>query len=265
MNVLVSFAVHAEFRPWLRLRSFRREVAERCTYYESEIANLVVRVFLTGIGQHHAHEVIKIALGVKADAVLASGLAGSLKPSYRVGDIPAARFVRFGLTDQCLASDEGLLSLALDCGAKAVDSFISTNVIAATVEQKAVLGASGDAVDMESFAILAEAQDAGIPAIALRCVADQCDKDLPCDFDKMVEERGQLRMWRLALEPLRAPLRLPEFIRFAVASHRAASRLARFLEQYLQALAGRGIDPSIASLKKVYNPASAAPFRRAGL
>jgi hypothetical protein len=60
--------------------------------------------------------------------------------------------------------------------------------------------------------------------------------DYPCDFSKMLDERGRMRLWRLAIEPLRTPQRLPALIRFALASRRAACRLAGFLDGYMEAL-----------------------------
>jgi nucleoside phosphorylase len=237
MNVIVTFAVRSELAPWLRLRTFRRREVNGWTSYETTIAGTAVHAVLTGIGPSHAKKAIRAALRSRPDAVLASGLAGALKPCFGVGDVLAARLVHFDGTDQHVSSSEDLLDLAIDCGAKAVDSFISRNAIARTAGEKAVLGSLADAVDMESFAILTEARRSGVPAIALRSIADTSECDLPCDFSKMVDERGQIRLWRVALEPICAPQRVPALIRFALASHRAASRLARFLDRYLEVLA----------------------------
>lgn len=243
MNVVVTFAVRWELAPWLRLRAFRRVAVKGWTSYETTIAGAAVHVVLTGIGPSHAKEAIRAALGSKPDAVLASGLAGALKRSYGVGDVLAARLVHPERTDQHVSSSEELLDSAIACGAKAVDSFLSANTIARTAKEKAVLGSLADAVDMESFAILTEAGRSGVPAIALRSVADTGEYDLPCDFSKMVDERGRLRMWRMALEPICAPQRFPALIRFAIAGHRAASRLARFLDRYLEVLANYNASP----------------------
>ncbi len=237
MNVIVTFAVHSELTPWLRLRRFRRRAVNGWTSYETTIAGTAVHALLTGIGPSHAKEAIRAALGSRPDAVLASGLAGALKPSFGVGDVLAARHVHFEGTDQYVSSSKELVDSAIECGAKAVDSLISGNTIVRTAEEKAVLSSLADAVDMESFTILTEACRSEVPAIALRSISDTSECDLPCDFSKMVDERGQMRMWRMALEPLRAPQRIPALIRFALASHRAASRLAWFLDRYLKVLA----------------------------
>ena len=163
-------------------------------------------------------------------------MAGALKPAYRAGDLLAAQVVRSEDGGQAACSSERLLSLAVECGANAVPSFISVEAIARTAEDKLRLGELADAVDMESLAILRETERWGIPAIAVRSVADTAQRDLPCDFSRMVDERGQMRMWRVAIEPFRAPQRLPALIQFAIASRRAAWSLARFLDRYVDAL-----------------------------
>ena len=237
MNVVVTFAVRSELAPWLRLRVFRPVKAEGLECYETTMAGAEVLAVVTGMGAANAAEAIRQVLKTRLpDAVVASGLAGALKPAYGVGDVLAARVVRSDRGDQQVSSSEALLRLAVECGARAVDFLVSTNAIVRTVEDKARLGGFAEAVDMESLAILTETRRAGIAAVAVRSIADTAQCDIPCDFSKMLDERGRMRLWRVALEPLRTPQRLPALIRFALASHRAACRLAGFLDGYVEAL-----------------------------
>jgi len=237
MNVVLTFAVRSELAPWLRLRAFRAVKAERLECYETAIPGSEVLAAVTGVGSSNAARAMRYILKARMpDAVVASGLAGGLKPKYGVGDVLAARCVRSERGDQQVSSSDALLRLAVERGAKAVDSMVSASAIVRTVEDKARLGELADAVDMESLAILTETRRAGIAAVAVRCVADTAGFDIPCDFSKMLDERGGMRLWRLALEPLRAPHRLPVLIRFALASRRAACRLAEFLDGYVEAV-----------------------------
>jgi nucleoside phosphorylase len=237
MNVVVTFAVRSELAPWLRLRVFRQVKAEALECYETTIAGAGVLAVVTGMGTANAAQAIRQVLNTRPpDAVVASGLAGALKPAYGVGDVLAARFVRSDRGDQQVSSSDALLRLAVECGAKAVDSLVSASAIARTVEDKARLSGLADVVDMESLAILTETRRAGIAAVAVRSVADTAQCDIPCDFSKMLDERGRIRLWRAALEPVRAPQRLPALVRFALASHRAARLLAGFLDGYVEAL-----------------------------
>jgi len=237
MNVVVTFAVRSELAPWLRLRAFRPVRAEGLECYETTMAGAEVFAVVTGMGAANAAQAIRHVLNARLpDVVVTSGLAGALKPAYGVGDVLVARYVRCERGDQPVSSSDALLRLAVECGAKAVDSLVSVNAIARTVEDKARLGGLADAVDMESFAILTETRRAGIAAVAVRSVADTAQCDIPCDFSKMLDERGRVRLWRMSLEPLRAPQRLPALIHFAVAGRRAACRLAGFLDGYVEAL-----------------------------
>ena len=237
MNVVVTFAVRSELAPWLRLRVFRPVKAVGLECYETTMKGSEVLAVVTGMGAANAARAIRHVLNSRLpDAVVASGLAGALKPAYGVGDVLAARVVRSDRGDRQVSSSEALLRLAVECGAKAVDSLVSANSIARTVEDKARLGGFAEAVDMESLAILTETRRAGIAAVAVRSIADTARCDIPCDFSKMLDERGRMRLWRLALEPLRTPHRLPALIRFALASHRAARCLAGFLDAYVEAL-----------------------------
>jgi adenosylhomocysteine nucleosidase len=237
MNVVVTFAVRSELAPWLRLRAFRPVKAQGLECYETTMTGAEVLAVVTGMGAANAAHAIQHVLNARLpDAVVASGLAGALKPAYGVGDVLVARFVRSDRGDQQVSSSDALLRLAVECGAKAVDSLVSVNAIARTVEDKARLGGLADAVDMESFAILTETRRAGSAAVAVRSVADTAQSDIPCDFSKMLDEHGRLRPWRIALEPLRSPHRLPAMIRFALAGRRAACRLAGFLDGYVEAI-----------------------------
>lgn len=237
MNVVVTFAVCSELAPWLRLRVFRPVRVDGLPCYETTTADAEVLAVVTGIGASNASRVIRHVLNSRSpNVVVVSGLAGALNPAYEVGDVLAPRLVRSDLADQQVRSSGALLRLAVECGAKAVDSLVSVNAIARTADDKARLAGLAEAVDMESLAILTETRRAGIAAVAVRSVADTAQCDLPCDFSKMVDERGRMRLWRLALEPLRTPQHLPALIRFAIASHRAACRLAGFLDRYMEAL-----------------------------
>jgi nucleoside phosphorylase len=239
MNVLVTFALRFELAPWLRRRPFRRAKLGRYPCYETTLAGATVRALLTGVGPAHAQAAMRAALATRPDAVLASGLSGGLKPSLDAGEVIAPRIVRSTDADHTLTCSPHLLDLAVRCGAQAVAAFISTTTIARTREAKAALSNYADAVDMESFPILAEALHAGLPALALRCVSDSSRSDLPCDFSRMLDARGQLNPWQLALEPLRNPKAIPSLLRFARAGHRAAVRLAQFIDVYLEHLAGK--------------------------
>jgi hypothetical protein len=101
------------------------------------------------------------------------------------------------------------------------------------------LAGEADAVEMESFVILAEAARHGVRAAAIRAVSDTASCSLPYDFDRARDARGQIRLSALISQVIRQPRRLPALLRFARDCRFAAQQLADFLDQYLQLLSAR--------------------------
>ena len=56
--------------------------------------------------------------------------------------------------------------------------------------KKKHLGKIADAVEMESFEIVAAATDAGVPAVAIRAVSDTSKSLLPLDMNRSFQRRG---------------------------------------------------------------------------
>jgi nucleoside phosphorylase len=237
MRILITIATNREFTPWRILRSFRVVPTAGYSIYESNIADVEVVVILTGMGPGNARRAINLTSLGAADLCIATGLAGGLKPECLPGDVLVARAVRSHEDDHFILSDEGLFRAAVECGAKAVGKFVSVENIATTGKEKARLGALADAVDMESFAIMSEMLGRGVPAVALRSVADPVEFDMPYDFEKAVGEHGRVRIARVLAQVVRAPRALPALIRLAFASRKAAGNLARFLERYVESFA----------------------------
>jgi hypothetical protein len=107
------------------------------------------------------------------------------------------------------------------------------------VQDKTALKDFADAVEMESFEVLAEAFAWMNEGIAVRAVSDTADEDLPLDFDQVVTNEGELSMTRLAGQIVRQPSAIPGLIRLGKRSGEAAKRLADFLDAYVAALAGK--------------------------
>ncbi|MEJ2008044.1 MAG: hypothetical protein P8Z30_07810, partial [Acidobacteriota bacterium] len=192
--MMVTFAVDWEFKPWLRIRPFR-QVPGGARAFETRIAGTDVTVVLTGVGPLNSSRAIRAAMdAVLPDLCIASGLAGGLKPEHRPGEVLVARGARSEAGREAFKSDEKLFGAAVECGAKAVDRFISAQHVVRTAKEKAQLGASADAVDMESFAIMKEMGDLGVPCVAVRSVADSAEMDVPCDFDRALDSSGHIRI-----------------------------------------------------------------------
>jgi len=236
MRILVTFAVDWEFKPWMSLRSFQ-PVPGSTDVFRARVAASDVRVVLTGMGPLNSARAMRTAMDETPDFCIASGLAGGLKREHRPGDVLVARAVCSEADGGAFESDARLISLAVESGAKAVDRFISAGQVVRTVKRKAELSGSADAVDMESFAILKEMSDRGVPCVAVRSVSDSAEMEVPCDFDRALDSSGRIRITRVIGQVVCDPRKAWPLARFGARSSRAASSLARYLDAFTTRLA----------------------------
>ncbi|MCL4523708.1 MAG: hypothetical protein M1451_07335, partial [Acidobacteria bacterium] len=221
---------------WRRLRGFRRTATEP-SLFEAQFGATKVCVVLTGIGPQHARRALQTAQVNDADVCISSGLAGALQLRHRVGDVLVARAVRATSGGSFVKSDGELLHSIPACGARVVDAFQSSDHTVLTAKEKGRLAFTGDAVEMEGFTILCEAQGLRVPAVAIRAIGDTASQDMPLDFNRTVGAKGQISIPRVLGQLARNPHRLPGLVRLGRDTRRAATRLAQFLDTFVGALA----------------------------
>jgi len=240
MKVLITFALANEFAPWRKLRFFKNVSLERWDpTYAARIGNADVCVIVTGAGRFAAQRSVEKAfeeLSAVFDICIAAGLSGALQPSHRPGQILTARLVSDVEGTKSLCADAELTSQAGKLGAKIVERFLVSDKVASTADMKRSLGASGDAVDMESLHVLATAAQRGIRCVAIRAISDGVESDLPLDFDRVFNSRGAVSVSRVVGQVARRPGRLGRLVRLAHDSRRAAAALASFLDRYIEGL-----------------------------
>jgi adenosylhomocysteine nucleosidase len=238
MNILVIFAVQAEFTPWQRRRNFRR-LPGNWPIFETEFGAARVRAILTGMGQNHALEAAKRVLPERPDICISTGLAGALRSGYRPGDILVARLVSEAGEPVAVATHRELLSTAVDCGAKQVERFSTSRTLVASAQQKRNLGNEAEAVEMESYTILAEAARHGVPSVAVRAISDTADFDMPYNFESACDARGHIRISSVVMQVLRRPSGLPSLFTLARNCRTASRHLADFLDVFAGTLSDR--------------------------
>jgi adenosylhomocysteine nucleosidase len=238
MKILVTFAVRAEFAPWQRRRNFLRMRGD-APVFEAAIGGAKVRAILTGMGQEHALEAAKRSLGYRPDLCISTGLAGALRSGFRPGDILAARLVSEVGEPVAVASHRELLATAVDCGARQIERLATSKTLIARAEQKREMGMQAEAVDMESYVILAEAARCGVPALAVRAVSDTADFDMPYDFAAACDAQGQIRTAGILSQILRKPSGVSALMKLARDSRAASRRLAGFLDAFVGTMAER--------------------------
>lgn len=239
MKILVTFAVDAEFAAWRRRHAFREVVADPFPLYAAEIGGSAVRVLLTGMGAPAASRAIRWALESPVDLCISSGFAGALRPELEIAEVLAARVVHRAERELAVAPDRDLLAAACESGARRVERFLTSESLVTEVAEKKVLAETADAVEMESFVILAEAARHGVRAAAVRAASDTAAAPLPCDFTALSDARGRIRTGALAVHMLLHPGRIPGLLRLARDSRAAAARLADFFDSYVVLLESR--------------------------
>ncbi len=110
-----------------------------------------------------------------------------------------------------VASHRELLSTAVDCGARQIERMATSRTLVTRAEEKRQLGSQAEAVEMESYTILAEAARCGVPAVAVRAISDTADFDMPYDFERARDAQGQIRVMGVVSQVLRKPSGLPDF------------------------------------------------------
>jgi adenosylhomocysteine nucleosidase len=236
MKILVTFAVQAEFAAWRRKGQFRQVARDPFPLYAGDVGGNSVRVLLTGIGNESASEAIRWALTRATDLCISSGFAGALRPDLCTAELLAARVVCRAGRELAVASDRHLFAAACDAGARPVDRFMTARRLVTRADEKSALSFEADAVEMESYVILAEAARRGVRAVSIRAVSDTASASLPFDFERLRDGRGGIRMTSVLLELLRRPRQLSALLRLAADCRTAGSQLAEFLDGYMQIL-----------------------------
>ena len=240
MKILVSFALENEFAPWRRLRSFTRAAELDFATYATKVEATSVRVVLTGVGPERARSVIARALQWEPNVCVSSGVAGSLRATYRVGEVFVAREVMELESGRTIAADRELVEAAKRRGIRLAERLLSSANMVVTAEGKNRLGRMAEAVEMESFAVLTEAAARKVPAVAIRAISDAADQDLPMEFSGVLDDQGKVKASKVARSLARAPHKLPALLRLGRDTRVAATKLAEFLDGYIVDLAARG-------------------------
>jgi len=173
-------------------------------------------------------------------ALLVTGLAGGCGPELRPGDVVVGDPVATPRAE--LDGDGGDPGLrgravrALDAAGLRyrVGRLLTVDEIVTSPAAKAEWWRSQGvlAVDMESTHVLAWARRAGLPALAVRAVADGPEDDVPRELLGAVGADGRTRAWGVA-SLLGRPALVGAAWRLGRRSRRALESLARFVRAFV--------------------------------
>ena len=179
------------------------------------------------------------ALQWEPSVCISSGVAGSLRATYRVGEVFVAREVMELESGRTIAANRELVEAAERRGIRLAERLLSSANMVVKAEGKNRLGRMAEAVEMESFAVLTEAAVRKIPGVAIRAISDGADQDLPMDFSGVLDDEGRVQASKVVRSLARAPHKLPALLRLGRNTRLAATKLAEFLDGYILDLAMR--------------------------
>ncbi len=170
--------------------------------------------------------------------MLVAGIAGGLQPDVPPGTPVVLDAVRAAQSRRVAAPDlVDALEAALGTAgvtARRGDGWTVDGVADAAAKRQ--LGADGTlTVDNESFAVLDRAQAHGVPAAALRVVADPVDRGVPRSVAALAWVNGAA-WWPQALDLWRLPLEIREVARFRRDLRDGLAGLRRALPPVIEAL-----------------------------
>lgn len=233
---MVTYAVEAEFAPWRRLRDLETVQIGGVEVHRAQIGRAMVDFVVTGMGATNARRAVEAVISKDYSFCIVSGFAGALKASVKLGDVIAPKKVMNDASGGTALCAQNLWTRAFSDGAKSVETLLTADHVVSTVEEKARLAPFGEAVDMESFAILTAARTKKVSALVLRVISDSFDHDVPVDVDTMVDENGNVSTGGVVRYVARHPLAVPALVRLGRDSKTAAAALANFLEAYIKKL-----------------------------
>ncbi len=206
-----------------------------------------VTVLKAGIGTPDFSRRLAVHLAVTHyDALLVVGLAGGLDPKLKAGDAVIYDYC-FKAQDEELGTNsrekptarEENVSIACDASlAERIAGALSEGGLpcvrgAGVTTGRAITGAesklelgqrySAMAVDMETYQVLAICAQFGLPAAALRIVADEAESELP-DFNRGLKADGGINHWRILFVLLARPVVSARFFRDLKRAMRALER-----------------------------------------
>ena len=200
-------------------------VREEARFFSAP-AHPATRPLITGMGRRRASGAIRAALSChRPRLVLTCGFAGGLNPALPLGQVV------------CDDTQAGPFQNTLNGPGILKGRFVHSDRVVVSAADKAQLrqASGGDAVEMESSAIVAACHEQGLPVIVLRVISDTATEDLPMDFNRFSRSDGSLSLPRLLLGVARSPAAIPRLIAFQGRLREAARNLALELQRYLTA------------------------------
>ena len=200
------------------MRSINNIVVPQGVEYQAVCRGLLrakvkdVRVIAIPIGDRHIQEVLADYSQQRGDALLITGLCGSLCESYTVGDGVVVKSCSNKNRDRLNLDDELTTIIQQKLSVDAVHGLTSDRVITRSTEKlKLAREHQASVVDMEGYGYISYLQQQGAVAM-LRVVSDDVKGDIP-DIAHAIDKQGKLKTIPLAIALCKQPIAATRLIR----------------------------------------------------
>lgn len=244
MKIAVITAMHEEYRAVAACfdsAGTARAGALRSARYSTAAHEFILAE--SGIGFDNAAGAVEALIrDERPDLLISAGFCGGIDPGLRAGDVVVAqgiviadgdRFeevpVRFSAIGQSFVARQAAEGERVVGGL-----FISTSTITSKKQLAAKLPGNypNPVVEMESGAIAIIAAEQSIPLLAIRAVSDSAAEELGFSIDEFCDAGlRRVRPYRVLLTLLRKPWIVPQLVRLAISSRRAAEGLTSALSR----------------------------------
>ena len=190
-----------------------------------------------GAGRARAAAAARAMLGRESGgAVISTGFAGALDPSFLAGDVFVAESVRGDEGEFTSRSPAGSLGDVRRGALLTVD-----RVVQSAATKRELWGQGAQAVDMEASSVAAVAREHGLPFFCIRAISDLAAEDMPVDFGRALRSDGSLSAWSVFGQALLARGRWSRLMRLRRDSAAAARSLGACLTRCEFPLPASGI------------------------
>ncbi|MEM8645665.1 MAG: purine and other phosphorylase-like protein, family 1 [Pseudomonadota bacterium] len=182
-----------------------------------------------GMGGAGAGAATQEMADIGVEGVVSFGLAGGLDPALQAGTLLVPRIVLGGTGEPLAVHESWRAQLLGRLGAErtvAEGPLLSGARLITTKEAKqaAFQKSRAQAADMESAKVAVAANDAGLPFLVLRAVADDAATTLPPAAEAM-DQRGRLVIAQLIGSLVRRPWQVPALVKLGAKTRSAVSAL----------------------------------------
>lgn len=180
-----------------------------------------ILIALAGAGPDNASKAAQLLLSQGVEALISWGCAAALSPEAKPGDLvlPDALIKDAATTADCdnawtkhcanILQNELTLSSGTLAG--------SDDIVASSADKSALHQRThAIALDMESHAVVSVANEAGIPGLVIRAIADPAAMSLPDAVSLSLTPDGDVKLGVLLSHVLRHPLQIPELIKLGL-------------------------------------------------